>query len=52
MLVPIAEIDLRQDENGAWIAKSDLLPGCHAYGKAERKRSWHSRTQQKHTFKP
>jgi predicted RNase H-like HicB family nuclease len=35
MLVPKYKISLRQDEDGVWIAKSDLLPGCHAYGKAE-----------------
>lgn len=34
MLIPIAEIQLRQDENGDWIAKSELLPGCHAYGES------------------
>jgi predicted RNase H-like HicB family nuclease len=33
MVVPISKIRLRQDEDGVWIAKSDLLPGCHADGK-------------------
>ncbi len=33
MLVPKDKIQLRQDEEGVWIAKSDLLPGCHASGK-------------------
>jgi predicted RNase H-like HicB family nuclease len=23
---------LRKDEDGVWIAKSKLLPGCHAHG--------------------
>lgn len=35
MLVPKNKVILRQDENGVWIAKSDLLPGCHAYGKTK-----------------
>ena len=35
MLVPRENIELRQDEDGVWIAKSDLLPGCHAYGPNE-----------------
>jgi predicted RNase H-like HicB family nuclease len=35
MLVPRAKIQLRQDEDGIWIAKSDLLPGCHASGQSE-----------------
>jgi predicted RNase H-like HicB family nuclease len=35
MLVPKNEVIVRQDEDGVWIAKSDLLPGCHAYGKTE-----------------
>ncbi len=34
MLVPKDKIQLRQDEDGVWIAKSDLLPGCHASGKS------------------
>lgn len=32
MLVPVRQIQLRQDEDGVWIAKSKLLPGCHAHG--------------------
>ena len=32
MLVPVTQIILRQDEDGIWIAKSKLLPGCHAHG--------------------
>jgi predicted RNase H-like HicB family nuclease len=32
MLVPISKIQLREDEEGVWIAKSKLLPGCHAHG--------------------
>ena len=35
MLVPRDRIALWQDEDGVWIAKSDLLPGCHAYGSNE-----------------
>ena len=34
MLVPKDKIKLRQDEEGGWIAKSDLLPGSHANGKS------------------
>jgi len=30
LIVPIEQIEVRQDEDGAWIAKSKLLPGCHA----------------------
>ena len=33
MIVPVAKIQLRQDEDGVWIAKSRLLLGCHAHGK-------------------
>ncbi len=33
MIVPVAKIQLRQDEDGIWIAKSKLLPGCHAHGR-------------------
>jgi len=33
MIVPIRKIEVRQDEDGVWIAKSKLLPGCHAHGK-------------------
>ncbi len=32
MLVEEKNIDIRQDEDGVWIAKSALLPGCHASG--------------------
>jgi len=32
MIVPIKKIEVRQDEDGVWIAKSKLLPGCHARG--------------------
>ena len=30
---PQSKIELRQDEDGVWIAKSELLKGCHAHGK-------------------
>jgi len=33
MIVPVAKVQLRRDEDGVWIAKSELLPGCHAHGK-------------------
>jgi predicted RNase H-like HicB family nuclease len=33
MIVPVAKIQLRRDEDGVWIAESRLLPGCHAHGK-------------------
>ncbi len=32
MIVPVSRIQLRRDEDGVWIAKSRLLPGCHAHG--------------------
>jgi predicted RNase H-like HicB family nuclease len=32
MIVPQSKIQLRRDEDGVWIAKSALLPGCHAHG--------------------
>jgi predicted RNase H-like HicB family nuclease len=32
VIVPISKIQLRQDEDNVWIAKSRLLPGCHAHG--------------------
>ncbi len=32
MLVPFSRIRLREVE-GVWIAKSTLLPGCHAHGR-------------------
>jgi len=33
MIVPLKKVQLRQDEDGVWIAKSTLLPGCHAHGR-------------------
>src|SRR5215472_6971618 len=33
MIVPLRKVQLRQDEDGVWIAKSSLLPGCHAHGR-------------------
>ncbi len=33
MIVPITKVQVRRDEDGEWIAKSALLPGCHAHGK-------------------
>ena len=33
MIVPLSKVQLRQDEDGVWIAKSPLLPGCHAHGR-------------------
>jgi len=32
LIVPIKQIEVRQDEDGVWIAKAKLLPGCHAQG--------------------
>lgn len=32
MIVPPKRIQVRQDEDAVWIAKSKLLPGCHAHG--------------------
>lgn len=32
MIVPVSKVDVRRDEDGVWIAKSKLLPGCHAHG--------------------
>jgi len=32
MIVPVAKIQTRRDEDGIWIARSKLLPGCHAHG--------------------
>ena len=26
-------MQVRQDEDSVWIAKSNLLPGCHAHGR-------------------
>ena len=33
MIIPNVKIQLRRDEDGVWIAKSGLLPGCHAHGR-------------------
>jgi len=33
MIVPVSRIHVRKDDDGVWIAKSRLLPGCHAHGK-------------------
>ena len=33
MIVPLSKVQVRQDEDGVWIAKSSLLPGCHAHGR-------------------
>jgi predicted RNase H-like HicB family nuclease len=33
MIVPLSKIQLRQDKDNVWIAKSNLLPGCHAHGR-------------------
>ena len=33
MIVSVSKIQLRQDEDGVWIAKSNLMPGSHAHGK-------------------
>ncbi len=33
MIVPLSKVQLRQDEDGIRIAKSVLLPGCHAHGR-------------------
>jgi predicted RNase H-like HicB family nuclease len=30
MIVPQTKIRLEQQDDGYWIAQSDLLPGCHA----------------------
>lgn len=30
MIVPQKKVQLRQEDDGYWVAKSDLLPGCHA----------------------
>lgn len=42
MIVPLSKVQLRQDEDGVWIAKSPLLPGCHAHGRDrdEAQRAW------------
>ena len=36
MIVPVAQIHLRRDEDGVWITKSKRLPGCHAHGNDRR----------------
>ena len=33
MIVSISKIQISRDEDGVWVAKSNLLPGCHAHGK-------------------
>ena len=33
MIAPLSKVQIRQDEHGVWIAKSALLPGCHAHGR-------------------
>lgn len=33
MVVPISKVKVRIDEDGVYIAKSALLPGCHAHGR-------------------
>ena len=33
MIVPLTKVQLRKDQDGVWIAKSSLLPGCHAHGR-------------------
>jgi len=33
MVVPLNKIRVRRDEDGVWIAKSAILPGCHAHGR-------------------
>ncbi len=33
MIVPLSKVQLRRDEGGVWIARSPLLPGCHAHGR-------------------
>lgn len=33
MIVPISKVQVRRDEDGVFIAKSELLPGCHAHGR-------------------
>ncbi len=33
MIVPINKVQVRRDEDGIWIAKSQTLPGCHAHGR-------------------
>jgi predicted RNase H-like HicB family nuclease len=31
MIVPISKVKVRRDEDGVFIAKCELLPGCHAH---------------------
>ena len=33
MIGPLTRIRVRRDEDGVWIAKSSLLPGCHTHGR-------------------
>jgi len=33
MIVPISKVKITRDEDGVFIAKSALLPGCHAHGR-------------------
>lgn len=33
MIVPLSKINVRRDEDGIFIAKSVLLPGCHTHGR-------------------
>ena len=33
MIVPISKIQVRQAKDGVWIARSNVLPGCHAHGR-------------------
>jgi predicted RNase H-like HicB family nuclease len=33
MIVPLSKIKVRRDEDDIFIAKSALLPGCHAHGR-------------------
>ncbi len=33
MIVPVSKVQVRRDEDDVWIAKSTLLPGCHAHGR-------------------
>ena len=41
MIVPVGKIQVRRDEDGVWIAKSRLLPGCHAHGHDRREALLH-----------
>jgi len=33
VIVPLTKVQVRHDEDGVWIAKFNLLPGCHAHGR-------------------